>query len=132
MLSSKATKALFLFGVSALFFCIGAGAYAATGPVSGVGIGLVASQVQTNLSSLAKLITAGSYIAGLGFGVGAIVKFKAHKDAPTQTALSVPIVLLFVAAALMFIPSVFQSAGQTLYGTTGQIGGISGITDIKP
>ena len=122
MLSSKAKKALKLFG-------IGSAVHAAA---SGVGIGAVATQVRTNFSAIAQLITAGSYIAGLGFGVGAIVKFKAHKDNPTQVQLSVPIALLFVAAALMFIPSVFQSAGRTLYGTSGSVAGVAGVTSIVP
>ena len=69
-----------------------------------------------NLGNLAQLITAGSYVAGLGFAVGAIVKFKQHKDNPTQSPISTPIALLFISAALMFIPSVFKSAGGTLFG----------------
>ena len=58
------------------------------------------------MANVAKLITAGSYIAGMGFGVGSIVKFKAHKDNPTQIPVGTPIALLFVAAALLFMPSV--------------------------
>lgn len=129
MLSSKAIKASVLFGTALFLFCIGAAAFASA--TSGVGIGAVAKNVSSNLGNIAKLITAGSYVAGMGFGVGAIVKFKAHKDAPTQTALSVPIALLFVAAALMFIPSVFSSAGKTLYGTSGSVAGISGTMNIQ-
>ena len=34
--------------------------------------------------SIAKAITAGAYVAGFGFGIAAIAKFKAHKDNPTQ------------------------------------------------
>ena len=133
MLSSKAKAVLTLLGISALFFCMGSVAYAAAAVAaknSGVGIGAVASTVKTNFAAIAQLITAGSYIAGLGFGVGAVVKFKAHKDNPTQVMLSVPIALLFVAAALMFIPSVFQSAGRTMFGTSGITSGVTGITSI--
>jgi intracellular multiplication protein IcmD len=93
---------------------------------SGVGIGAVAKTVQSNLSNVAKLITAGAYVAGMGFGVGAIVKFKAHKDNPTQVAISVPIAMLFIAAALLFVPSVFKSTGQTLF-VSGTQAGISGV-----
>ena len=98
--------------------------------VSGVGIAVVAQNVLANFKPIAQLITAGAYIAGFGFGVGAVVKFKAHKDNPTQVPLSQPIALLFVAAALMFIPSVFSSVGKTLYGNvsgTTCIGGTSGV-----
>ena len=72
--------------------------------------------LRESMSNIAKLITAGSYVAGLGFAVAAIAKFKAHKDNPTQVPVSVPIVFLFVAAALIFIPGIFKSAGGTLYG----------------
>ncbi len=92
------------------------------------GIGSVASNVTTNLGNVARLITAAAYVAGFGFAVGAIVKFKAHKDNPTQIPISMPIALLFVAAALIFIPSVFKSTGVTLFGGTSGVGRISGIT----
>jgi intracellular multiplication protein IcmD len=127
MFSSKTKKAL-LLGTSALLFLVGTAVFAASG--SNVGIGGVATKVQSNFTAIALFITSASYIGGLGFGVGAILKFKAHKDNPTQVQLSVPIALLFVAAALMFIPSVFKSAGQTLYGTSGSSAGISGVTNI--
>jgi intracellular multiplication protein IcmD len=70
-----------------------------------------------NLSSIAKLITAGSYVAGMGFVVAALLKFKQHKDHPTQVSISLPIALLFVAAALIFIPTIFSAAGNTLFGS---------------
>lgn len=92
------------------------------------GIGGVASTVKGNLGAIAQLITAGSYIAGFAFGVASIVKFKAHKDNPTQVMISQPIVLLFVAAALIFIPSVFKTSGATLFGsgtTTNSTTGVS-------
>ena len=57
------------------------------------GIGSVAANVTSNLTGIAKLITAGAYVAGFGFAVAAIVKFKAHKDNPTQVNISMPIAL---------------------------------------
>ncbi|MBV8803125.1 MAG: type IV secretion protein IcmD [Gammaproteobacteria bacterium] len=92
------------------------------------GLSSVATNVTGNLTGLAKLITAGSYVAGLGFGVGSVVKFKAHKDNAAQTPIGQPIALLFVAAALIFIPSVYQTTGGTLFGNSGVVGGISGVT----
>lgn len=111
-------------------FClfIGTLAFAVTLPSSG--IGGVATQVKSSLSGIALLITAGAYVTGMGFGVAAIAKFKAHKDNPTQIPLSTPVVLLFVAAALIFIPSVFKTVGGTLYGASGTYAGTSGITKI--
>lgn len=92
------------------------------------GIGSVAAQVTSNVSNIAKLITAASYVAGMAFAVGAIVKFKAHKDNPTQIPIGTPIALLFVGAALIFVPTVFKVSGSTLFGGSGVVAGVSGIT----
>ena len=117
-------KKVILAGLSLLCFAMGTAALAA---VSG-GIGTVAANVTSNLSAIAKLITAASYVAGMAFAVGAIVKFKAHKDNPTQIPIGTPIALLFVGAALIFVPTVFKVAGTTLFGGSGAVGSVSGIT----
>lgn len=91
-------------------------------------IGDVANHVLGSMSGLAKLITASSYVAGMGFAIGAILKFKAHKDNPTQIPVGTPIALLFISAALIFLPTLFGIAGQTLFGTTSGTGGITGVT----
>lgn len=92
------------------------------------GIGSVAATATSNLAAVARLITAASYVAGMAFAVGAIVKFKAHKDNPTQIPIGTPIALLFVGAALIFAPTVFKVSGQTLFGASGAVAGVSGIT----
>lgn len=106
-------------------FTVGTVALAAS---SGSGIGLVAANATSNLANVAKLITAASYVAGMAFAVGAVVKFKAHKDNPTQIPIGTPIALLFVGAALIFIPSVFSVSGATLFGSTATQATVKGIT----
>lgn len=91
------------------------------------GIGSVAAQVTSNVANLARLVTAAAYVAGMAFAVGAIVKFKAHKDNPTQIPIGTPIALLFVGAALIFVPTVFRVGGATLFGGSGSVAGASGI-----
>jgi intracellular multiplication protein IcmD len=103
-------------------FVAGTAAFAAVS-----GIGSVATNVTTNFAAVAKLITAASYVAGMAFAVGAIIKFKAHKDNPTQIPIGTPIALLFVGAALIFMPSVFKVSGATLFGGSGTVAGPSGI-----
>lgn len=79
------------------------------------------TEVETNpssLANLAKLITASSYVAGFGFAIGAILKFKAHKDNPTQIPIGTPIALIFIGAALIFIPTILSASGATLFGST--------------
>ena len=116
-------KSLILSIGAIICFVVGTVVFAAVS-----GIGAVAGQVTTNIAGIARLITAASYVAGMAFAVGAIVKFKAHKDNPTQIPIGTPIALLFVGAALIFIPTVFKVSGATLFGGSGVVAGVSGIT----
>lgn len=94
---------------------------------SGSGIGQIAAQVTSNLGAVAKLITAAAYVAGIAMVVGAIVKFKAHKDNPTQIPIGTPIALLFVGVALIWSPTVFLKGGETMFGGSGTVALTSGI-----
>ncbi|MES2212197.1 MAG: type IV secretion protein IcmD [Pseudomonadota bacterium] len=85
----------------------------------------LSNNITSNLNAIAQLITAGSYVAGVGFALAGMVKFKAHRDAPTQTPLSAPLVMLAVAAGLVFLPSVIGSTGQTIF-KGGTVGGPTG------
>lgn len=82
-------------------------------------VGGMASTITQSFTSLTKLITAGSYLAGLGFSIGAIMKFKQHKDNPTQIPIGTPIALVFIAAALLFLPSILGVTGSTMFGSSG-------------
>jgi intracellular multiplication protein IcmD len=123
-MKSKSLKKIMLLTAGSLAcFLVGTVAFAVTS-----GIGGVAAQVTSNLTNVAKFITAAAYVAGMGFGVAAVVKFKANRDNPTQVGIGIPITLLFVAAALLFIPSVFKTSGGTLFGASGTVAGVSGVT----
>ncbi len=91
-----------------------------------ISLGNMASSMTGSFNSVAKLITAGSYLAGLGFSIGAIMKFKQHKDNPTQVPIGTPIALVFIAAALLFLPTILGVTGQTMFGTSGKTAGPSG------
>lgn len=93
-------------------------------------IGAVADRVTNSFGKLAQLITATSYIAGLGFAIGAVLKFKQHKDNPTQIPVGTPVALLFVAASLLFLPSILETAGGTLFGSGAKTSGVKGIADV--
>lgn len=82
-------------------------------------LGAMATQITGSFTSLTKLMTAGSYLAGLGFSIGAIMKFKQHKDNPTQIPIGTPIALVFIAAALLFLPTILGITGATMFGTSG-------------
>jgi intracellular multiplication protein IcmD len=113
-----------LFIIALVLFC--GNAMATTGD-----IGNMASQISSTFSKLSKAITGGSYVAGLAFSIGAIMKFKQHKDNPTQITIGTPISLVFIAAALLFLPTVLDVAGQTMFtggGSSAGPGGISGLS----
>jgi len=124
MLNAKLIGLIFRLGIAVALMALGAEAWAD----SGAGIGGIAQNVTSNLTSIAKLITAGSYVAGMAFAVGAIAKFKQHKENPQQMPLSTPLVLLFIGIALIFIPAVFKSGGGTLFGSSGTKASVSGVT----
>ena len=89
-------------------------------------IGAMASAITDSFETLAKLITAGAYLGGLGYSVGSIMKFKQHKDNPQQVQIGVPISLLFIGAALLFLPSILGIAGETMFGKSGSVAGPKG------
>ena len=109
-------------GFTCLTLLVFAGAAIAAGPT----VGTMASSIYSTFTNLAKLITAGSYLAGLGFSVGAIMKFKAHKDNPTQIPIGTPIALVFIAAALLFLPTILGIAGATMFSSGAQTAGPEG------
>ena len=82
-------------------------------------IGDVAHQITLSFENIARLITASSYLAGLGFSIGAMMKFKQHKDNPTQIPVGTPVAMLFIASALLFLPSILKVTSVTMFGGTG-------------
>jgi intracellular multiplication protein IcmD len=93
-------------------------------------LGAVASTLTGSFANVAKLITAGAYMAGIGFAMASMLKFKAHKDNPTQIPIGTPIALLFIGAALIFLPNIFGIAGNTIFGGTSGAGGVTGTTGL--
>lgn len=110
--------------IKRLLFVSGASAYAGALHATG-SLGDAAVEITKSFAPLSLLITGGCYVGGLGFMVGAIMKFKQHKDNPTQVTIGTPIALLLVGAALLFMPSIMGMAGETMFqgGTTAGPGG---------
>ena len=115
---SKSKNNISLFKKIALYASLVCGSVAAFDVMASspaLTLGGVASQITASFGQVTLLITGGSYLAGLAFSIGAIMKFKQHKDNPTQIPIGTPISLLFIAAALLFLPSVLSTAGQTIF-----------------
>ena len=88
----------------------------------------IAKTVTGEATAIAKLLSVAAYVAGVGFALAGVLQFKAHKENPTQIPIGTPIALLFVGAALIFVPTVFRVSGQTMFGSSGQVSTISGLT----
>jgi intracellular multiplication protein IcmD len=89
---------------------------------SAMKIGTVASNVSSNFTALADLISGGAYLGGAGLGIQAALKFKAHNENPQQVKLSQPMVYALVAASLLALPSFIGTASDTLWGDGGASG----------
>ncbi len=94
----------------------------------GEGLAGMADRITGSLSSVGQLILGAAMVAGIGFVLSGMVKFKAHKDNPTQVPLSAPIVLVCVGAGLIFLPSIIQTAGDTAFEDASSAGASSGVT----
>ena len=99
--------------------------FAADDPMT---LGGVASQVTSSFGAVAQFMTASFYLLGFGFMGSAIFKFRAHKDNPTQIPVGTPIALTFIGAAFLFTPSLFGTAGMTLFGSGASSAGVGGVS----
>ena len=88
-------------------------------------LGGMATLINQSFGTLAKIITGLTYLFGIGFSLGAVFKFKAHKDNPTQIPVGTPFTLLFLASCMLFFPQVLQITANSTFGTT-QSQGVSG------
>ena len=104
-------------------------AFASTTPAPAAGetktIGGIASKITESFKNIGKLIFSIAYVAGLGFGVAAIFKFKQHKDNPTQVPIGTPIALIAISSALVFLPGFYSPLGKTM-GLEDTAGGFTG------
>jgi intracellular multiplication protein IcmD len=109
---------LLLCGILSLFLLIPS-AYAGTtgGGGSDVGLAGVAKNILAGLKDIGAAIFAAAYVAGAGFALGAMMKFKQHKDNPTQIPIGTPLALLFIAVALLFLPSLLKVSSESLFGS---------------
>ena len=82
-------------------------------------LGDMAKNMTDTFKNVALLLTGGSYLAGIAFSIGALMKFKQHKDNPQSVPIGTPVSLIFIAAALLFLPSILSVTGESLFGKGG-------------
>ncbi|KTD08559.1 hypothetical protein A8135_04980 [Legionella jamestowniensis] len=88
--------------------------------------GNISTNITDSFTSLAKLITALSYLGGLAFSIVAIMKFKQHKDNPTQVTIGQPLGQACIAIILLFLPSFLGYLGGTMFGNEARTSGPKG------
>jgi len=106
-------KQSIVYLVVSLALCFVGCAFAASGSDN---IGTLAGNVTGSFQQLGKLMAATSYLAGFGFAIAGVFKFKQHKDNPTQIPMGTPIALLVVGIVLIFLPGIIKPAGITIFG----------------
>ena len=114
ILSSKVIKTAALAGLAACALA----SPEAFAQVKGDGqsLGSIAGNITTSLKDVSGLAEAIAYVAGFFMGLGALFKFKAYRDNPQQTPLGTPITWLGIAVFLIFLPELFGSGAQTIWG----------------
>jgi len=90
------------------------------------GLGDIATKMTDAIASVGKLMTAIAYLAGFGFLVFGVLKFKQHKDNPSQVTLGTPVVMVIIGAVLVFIGGFVAPLGETFGFEKTQVGGFSG------
>ncbi|MEC8063880.1 MAG: type IV secretion protein IcmD [Pseudomonadota bacterium] len=89
-------------------------------------IGDMAESINNTFTQIAQLIGGAAYVAGLGFGMAAIFKFKQHRDNPTQVPVGTPFGMLGVAIMLIYLPSLLTNAGSTVFSSDTATYGVTG------
>ena len=78
----------------------------------------ISDRVQGQFYWVGQLTIGISFVAGIGFLIASILKFKQFKDNPQQTPIGTPIVMVFISILLMFLPSLITPAQDTIFGTS--------------
>ena len=89
-------------------------------------IGGVAGRVKDSLGNVASMLGAASYVIGTGMFMVAIFQLKQHKENPTQTPLSKPMLFFVVAASLLYLPTLMGVTSCTLFATATTAGSLGG------
>ncbi len=89
----------------------------AVDPAMAQGLNNVTGVVKSQMPGVAEVLSAIAYVAGVGFGIKAILKLKEHNESKGQVPLSQPITLGIVAGLLLALPSFLQTAKQGIFGS---------------
>ena len=77
---------------------------------------IVCSLPTATQSTIQELANSLSSVGGIGLIAAALVKFKQHKDNPTQIPIGTPIALSLIAVSLLVLPTLLGPAGVPMFG----------------
>ncbi len=77
----------------------------------------VAIGSKNDVLNVYKMTGALAFLCGLAFMIVSMFKFKQFKDNPQQTTVGTPIMLFFIGVLLVYMPSLQDSSGETLFGS---------------
>lgn len=83
--------------------------------------------------AIATILTGTAYVAGLMLFVGAIFKFRQHREAPQQVPIGQPLTLFGLSVLAVFLPGFLNLTGaffnEQSAGATGDIKALPGSSD---
>lgn len=79
-------------------------------------LGSLASGLTDVFGSLARLVQAVAFVIGCGFLMGALIKYKAHRDNPEHVTLSIPVTLFILGVLFIILGIVLMTVGQSVFG----------------
>jgi hypothetical protein len=85
-------------------------------PAMAQDLNAVTGVVKNQMPGVAQVLSAASYVGGVGFGIKSALKLKEHNESKGQTPLSQPITLGIVAALLLALPTMLSTAKGSIFG----------------
>lgn len=83
--------------------------------LSNLDLGGLSEAITAAFISIFKLIIGSAHVAGIAFAINAVIKFKDHKNNPTQNPSTLPISLLFLGAILLYLDAIKDNRGADLF-----------------
>lgn len=84
------------------------------------GLKLVLVNLYCSFDPISIMLGGAGYLGGIAFGAAAALKFKQHRDNPTQVSIGFPLVYLTIAVGLVYMPSLLSEGRNTLFSDTGE------------
>ena len=80
-------------------------------------IGDIADNLTFQIKDMHNTIIVIAYVAGFGFMIASMFKFKQHKESPQQVPIGGGIALFVVAVLLVFMPALITPTQESIYGS---------------